>query len=104
MGGRRRSSAAPPATTVAISTAWRASFSPCTMPMRCLVVLFQPASISCSWAVRPQSPALTVGHQNEIEPRQSCMRVMSARSALVDVRRSPVRQSITSTPQPSVVP
>ena len=102
--GRRRSPAGPPATAVAISTAWRARPSPCTMPMRCLLVLFQPASISCSWAVSPQSPALTVGHQNEIEPRQSCMRVTASRSALVDLRRSPVRQSTTSTPQPSVVP
>ncbi len=63
MTGRRRSSSAPPATAVAISTAALASVSPCTMPMRCLLVLFQPASISCSWAVSPQSPALTVGHQ-----------------------------------------
>ena len=63
MTGRRRSSSAPPATAVAISTAALASVSPCTMPIRCLLVLFQPASISCSCAVSPQSPALTVGHQ-----------------------------------------
>ena len=31
------------------------------------------------------------------------MRVMAARSALVDCRRSPVRQSMTSVPQPLVV-
>ena len=104
MTGRRRSSSAPPATAVAISTAALASVSPCTMPMRCLLVLFQPASISCSWAVSPQSPALTVGHQKLMEPRQSCMRVTASRSALVDERRSPVCQSTTSTPQPSVVP
>ncbi len=74
------------------------------MPIRCLLVLFQPASISWSWAVSPQSPALTVGHQKLMDPRQSCMRVIASRSALVDERRSPVCQSITSTPQPSVVP
>ncbi len=32
------------------------------------------------------------------------MRVIASRSALVDERRSPVCQSTTSTPQPSVVP
>ncbi|MCX6364862.1 MAG: hypothetical protein NTW58_11990 [Actinobacteria bacterium] len=67
------------------------------------MVLFQPASISWSWAVWPRSPALTVGHQKEIERRQSRILVISARSTLVDERRSAVRQSTTSTLQPSVV-
>ena len=67
--GRRRSSSGPPAITVAISTAYRASRPPFTMPCRCFTVLCQPASSSCSWAVRPQSPALTVGHQKAMLER-----------------------------------
>ena len=69
IGGRRRSCSAPPAITVAISTAYRASRSPCTMPCRCLAVLFQAASSSCRVWVSPQSAAATLGHQNCTEPR-----------------------------------
>ena len=61
--GRRRSSAALPAMTVAISTAQRAWRAPMTMPCRCLTVLAKPTSSSCSWAVWAQSAAETVGHQ-----------------------------------------
>ena len=53
-------------------------------------MLFQPASSSCSCAVSPQSPALSVGHQNEMLESASCRRVTSARSAFVDWRRSRV--------------
>ena len=66
-------------------------------------MLFQPASSSWSCAVSPQSPALTVGHQNEMLESASCSRVMSARSAFVDWRRSRVWKSTISTPHPSVV-
>ena len=61
--GRRRSSSALPAITVAISTARRACDSPWIIGCTCLTVLFQAASSSCICAASPQSPAPTIGHQ-----------------------------------------
>ncbi len=51
----------------------------------------------------PQSWALTVGHMNPIEGRESATRAMRATSSLRDGRSRPVSGSIAATPQPSVV-